>query len=57
MEADEDFDIYTIKDNRNLKAKGINGKNNSAKEVARRAKQTEKRSNQGSGMKESPVVE
>lgn len=46
MEADEEFDIYSIKDNRNLRAKGVSNKSNNAREVARRAKQTEKRANQ-----------
>ena len=39
----EEFDIYSLKDTRNLKAKGVSNKSNNAKDIARRTRQAEKR--------------
>jgi hypothetical protein len=45
MEPGE-FDIESLRDTRNLKAKGISNKSNNAKYVVRRTRQSEKRAQQ-----------
>jgi hypothetical protein len=42
----EEFDIESLRDTRNLKAKGISNKSNNIKDVARRTRQSEKRAKQ-----------